>query len=509
MKKLLSLLLITGLQLCSAPPSASASTVNVYPMPSCFTLAGSWGLTANGTSIPIRAYKPHTDLIAQYYYAHLGISGGSVTFVVDATETISTWTISPKAYNITPTINGTTMTFTLSSSKYLEIKVNSKPLLCLMVDNSEVNPPPPSGSGIYNVVTQYGAATNGTTMDTTNIQNAINAAYSAGGGTVYFPAGIFLCNKLTLKNNVYLYFAPGSCLLADSNKNNWPNPTGGNAFIDASSTSNVKIFGRGTIACRGCTVNGDVRTDQAGQCIIKPIYGTTINTIVLEGVILNESTGWTVDLENAQNITVSNLKVFNEKTWQWNDGIDMCGSHDATITHCYVNTCDDGCCVKAIDYPTYNITYSDLVIDTTDGSAVKAGCQSEKDLYNLTFTNFNVVDCDRGLSLEHWYGTGNWHDIHFIDGRVEKVSGTTGSLNSKGTYYDLPFRFEISAESSGGYDYGAGPISKVEVTRVTFDGAGPTLPTCGGRTTQPTSAMFACPGSKSITATSAAGQPTF
>ena len=51
----------------------------------------------------------------------------------------------------------------------------------------------PSGSGLdwFNVM-DYGAAGDGTTDDTTEIQAAIDAAISAGGGVVYFPRGVYV-----------------------------------------------------------------------------------------------------------------------------------------------------------------------------------------------------------------------------------------------------------------------------------------------------------------------------
>ena len=49
-------------------------------------------------------------------------------------------------------------------------------------------------AGTYNVKA-YGATGNGTTDDTTAIQNAINAAEAAGGGQVYFPPGTYLINS--------------------------------------------------------------------------------------------------------------------------------------------------------------------------------------------------------------------------------------------------------------------------------------------------------------------------
>jgi polygalacturonase len=40
-------------------------------------------------------------------------------------------------------------------------------------------------------VKNYGAMGNGDTLDTQSINAAIEAAFEAGGGTVYFPAGIY------------------------------------------------------------------------------------------------------------------------------------------------------------------------------------------------------------------------------------------------------------------------------------------------------------------------------
>lgn len=47
------------------------------------------------------------------------------------------------------------------------------------------------GSQVFNVKA-YGATGNGTTDDTTSIQNAINAANTAGGGIIFFPVGTYL-----------------------------------------------------------------------------------------------------------------------------------------------------------------------------------------------------------------------------------------------------------------------------------------------------------------------------
>ncbi len=65
-----------------------------------------------------------------------------------------------------------------------------------------------SGGGlpVYNVKTDYGAAGDGSTNDTTAIQNAINAAQSyQGGAIVYFPAGYYkITAALTITKPVIL-----------------------------------------------------------------------------------------------------------------------------------------------------------------------------------------------------------------------------------------------------------------------------------------------------------------
>ena len=61
-------------------------------------------------------------------------------------------------------------------------------------------------------VKDFGATGDGTTDDTTAIQNAINAVIAQGGGTLFFPAGTYLINAtLTVPGAVILKGAgPGS-----------------------------------------------------------------------------------------------------------------------------------------------------------------------------------------------------------------------------------------------------------------------------------------------------------
>src|ERR1035441_5531977 len=69
------------------------------------------------------------------------------------------------------------------------------------------------GSGFFDVRT-FGAAGDGKTLDTPSIDKAIDAASAAGGGTVMFSAGNYLCYSIHLKNDISLYLDAGATIIA-------------------------------------------------------------------------------------------------------------------------------------------------------------------------------------------------------------------------------------------------------------------------------------------------------
>src|SRR5580658_2044309 len=70
-----------------------------------------------------------------------------------------------------------------------------------------------TSDGAINVRT-LGAIGDGKTVDTPSINKAIEAAAAAGGGTVVFPAGNYLCYSIRLKSNIALYLDPGATIIA-------------------------------------------------------------------------------------------------------------------------------------------------------------------------------------------------------------------------------------------------------------------------------------------------------
>jgi polygalacturonase len=101
------------------------------------------------------------------------------------------------------------------------------------------------------VITTYGAVGNGTTDNTTAIQNTINACSTAGGGTVVVPTGVYLSGPLTLKSNVNIDIGSGATLRLlpygayPGTNNTYP------SFLNGGGVTDVMISGSGTIDGQG------------------------------------------------------------------------------------------------------------------------------------------------------------------------------------------------------------------------------------------------------------------
>jgi polygalacturonase len=67
-------------------------------------------------------------------------------------------------------------------------------------------------SATFNV-TNYGAVGDGKTLNTAALQKAIDAASTAGGGTVLVPAGKFLTGPFTLASSINLHLAKNAAIL--------------------------------------------------------------------------------------------------------------------------------------------------------------------------------------------------------------------------------------------------------------------------------------------------------
>src|SRR5271170_6993170 len=72
-----------------------------------------------------------------------------------------------------------------------------------------------SAQQIFNVK-DFGAVGDGVNLDSPAVNAAITAAGAAGGGTVTFPAGNYLCGSIHLTNNLTLYLSNNAVIWASA-----------------------------------------------------------------------------------------------------------------------------------------------------------------------------------------------------------------------------------------------------------------------------------------------------
>jgi polygalacturonase len=219
----------------------------------------------------------------------------------------------------------------------------------LAVSGNAITSPP---SPVYDVA-NYGAVGNGSTVNTTAIQNAINAC-AGTGGSVYLHDGTFMTGTLVLKSNMTLYIDESATIKGTSNTgdypdcipntNNWMPVSGecGKALIYAAAQSNLTITGGGTI-------NGNSNMSVwTGKERTRPIalYLTTSSNVKVTNIDVLNSNCWTFVPLEVTGLTVDGVNVQSTESPN-RDGLDPCDCHDVTITNSSIVGADDGFCLKS------------------------------------------------------------------------------------------------------------------------------------------------------------------
>ena len=217
-------------------------------------------------------------------------------------------------------------------------------------------------------VKDFGAAADGWTKDTAAVQKAIDAAHTAGGGTVDVPKGKYRIGSVFLKSNVDLHLANGAVLQASADKadyNRWD-------VCPQNSTSRVEcVSGAHLILCieqTNVTIRGEGRIEgNAAAFLLGPdgkgwpftkdpwtvgipwrpgqmLYFVESSDIRLDGIEVADSPYWSVFLHGCENVIAENLYVHTVRRpfhTQNGDGIDIDACRHVRVRNCTVNSADD------------------------------------------------------------------------------------------------------------------------------------------------------------------------
>lgn len=303
-------------------------------------------------------------------------------------------------------------------------------------------------------VRAFGATGDGKTLDTPAVNKAIEAAAAAGGGTVFFPAGTYLCFSIHLRSQVHLYLSQGSTILAaespkpgeatgynggtydavepktawdayqDYGHNHWHNSLlWGENLHDLSITGPGLIYGKGLSFGAGRAARGSYPIYVAEQAGVgnKAVALKNCRNVIFRDFSILKGGHFGLLLTGVDNLTIDNLKIDTDR-----DGMDLDCCKNARVSNCTVNSpWDDGICPKssfALGYnrPTENLTITNCMVTgyyqlgtVLDGTfkkfpaeekvfrtgRIKCGTESNGGFRNITISNCVFEGC-QGLALE-------------------------------------------------------------------------------------------------------------
>jgi polygalacturonase len=343
-------------------------------------------------------------------------------------------------------------------------------------------------------VREYGAKGDGKSMDTPAINRAIEAAANAGGGTVVFPAGTYLCYSIHLKSKVALALGMGCTILAadppsqnkpegydlaesnqpweayqDYGHNHWHN-----SLIWGENLEDLAIQGPGLIWGKGLS-----RGEGAGP--VAEVAGVANKAIALKNcrnVLLRDFSilhggHFGILATGVSNLTVDNLKIDTQR-----DGIDVDCCRNVRISNCTINSpWDDAICLKssfALGYAcdTEMVTISDCMVsgsylegavldasfkrfpstsDVDRNGRIKFGTESNGGFKNITISNCVFDGC---------FGVA----ILSVDGaQIEDV--TISNITMRGTVAS-PIFLRLGSRMRGPAGVPVGSIRRVNISNI-------------------------------------------
>ena len=469
---------------CAGIPKAqaAASYMLAYPAAPYDTASATYTLKADRTAIPVSSYYE-----GRYSFGHLAFEGRT-TFVVTirSGSAITAFDISPHASGVSGKVSGANLTFSVTQAKstYLILHMTTsagqlEPLV-IAGDPREADAPV-IGRAVHDITAPpYNADKTGKTLLNTTIQNAIDAVSSGGGGTLYFPAGVYkISNNIRLASNITIYLAPGAFLRGSSNRDDYTWNTNGRLqngqpaqgpqnFVIPGGVNNVAFTGRGMIDANSTVLataaSPERPVDGFGNYRKGIIHSNdrngrgSPNGIKIVGITLKDATTWTLNIEDALNVTIQNVKMVNDFNWIHSDGYDLVSVSHAVVDNCLGITGDDVYNAKSGPKPLTDIVYSNNVAYSWKGTGTKVGVQAQGTAHNIVFRNIQIVAGQRAVSISHDEGSGSWSDLQFENIHMENIEGTSTS----GQFLVAPIVIWTMPK-------GPGPVSGITLSHVTVD----------------------------------------
>jgi hypothetical protein len=333
----------------AAVTETEVAQLRTYPIPAGIALATTFDVkvrTGPGPWQSVSTYsvnlkeinaKTGSGKILKSSMAYFDFAGPVEVMVTYTKGTINTARIRPLSHGITPTIDGSTLKFTLTDPRKLVVEVNGEIFDCLhlLARPIEVDAPDPNDPDVI----YFGPG-----------------VHTTATGEVLVPSG----------KTVYL--AGGAVLKASVNFKN---------------VTNAALTGRGLIY-----------GTKAGGCTIVDSKNVRVDGISMLDLV----SGYAITAGQSEQVSITDFGYFS--AGQWGDGIDIFSSSEILIDNSFLR-CSDDCIALYThrwDYygDTRNVTISNSSLWADVAHPINVGTHGNtanpEVLENITVSNVDILD---------------------------------------------------------------------------------------------------------------------
>jgi hypothetical protein len=320
----------------------------------------------------------------------------------------------------------------------------------------------------YNIV-NFGAKNDGSALCTASIQNAIDVAAAAGGGTVLVPPGTFVTGTIWLKSGIHLHLEDGAVLKGSADMADYTKDGAVYGLIRAESARNLTISGPGEINGNGThfmsatephiSADFDKASTRQGADFMSPKFGFTdgpmkisprpgmmavfqrCENVTLNGVAFRDSPSWTIRFGDCDGVLVRGISIINNLLIPNSDGVHCTTSRNIRISDCDIRAGDDAIIVTGFgdedgappstfepntDYSrreignktgfAENVTVTNCVLQSRS-AGIRVG-YGDNSIRNCVFQNIVIYESNRGIGVFS-RDRGSIEDILFSDIVIE------------------------------------------------------------------------------------------
>ncbi|MBM4093368.1 MAG: endo-polygalacturonase [Planctomycetes bacterium] len=307
---------------------------------------------------------------------------GAVRIQITCPEAVRSAKVLPSSYGIEAAIDDRTISLQLDKPRHLTVEINGTWVnaLHLFGNPLETDAPRPDDPDV-----------------------------------IYFGPGIHEVASLTVPSGKTVYVAGGAIVrgvIAPDEPFRISSYSGLKTYAPTFTLQGEKIVfrGRGIVDGSHCTTHAKNMLMVRGQ------------DIRIEGVILRDSSTWTIPIRQSDRVTVENVKLLGYRANS--DGIDICNSRDVTVDGCFIRTLDDLIVVKSDkgQGEVRKVVARNCVLWNEVAHALSIGAELRENVDDVLFTDCDVIhDLGREWTLRVYHcDAARITNIRFENIRVEE-----------------------------------------------------------------------------------------